>query len=350
MSPTLPAVNPSFDLAGHSDKSAGMESRAAPTGRAEAARAEPGRADAAATQVPARRGPSTHAFAKTDWALLAGVAAMWGSSFLFIDVGLESLHPAAVTLLRLLFGAATLAIFPKARSPVPSSEWGLIALLGLVWMAIPLLLFPIAQQWIDSSLAGMINGAVPLFAAAVAALILRRLPGGRQMVGLAIGFVGVVAIGWPADQNARATALGIALVLLASVLYGVALNIAAPLQQRHGALPVLFRAQLCALAVVAVPGAVGLSSSSFAAAGVIAVAALGCLGTALAFVAMSTLVGRVGVARGSVTIYFIPIVAILLGVILRDETVALISLAGTALVMAGAYLTSRREVTPQTRA
>src|ERR671919_1653575 len=77
--PTLPAVNPSFDLAGHSDKSAGMESRAAPTGRAEAVRAELGRADAAATRAPARRGPSTHAFARTDWALLAGVAAMWGS-------------------------------------------------------------------------------------------------------------------------------------------------------------------------------------------------------------------------------------------------------------------------------
>ncbi|MGH2749939.1 MAG: DMT family transporter [Actinomycetota bacterium] len=283
------------------------------------------------------------AFGRTDWALLAAVAGMWGSSFLFIDIGLQSLEPTVVTLLRLLFGAATLAGFQRARTPVPRADWMLVALLGLLWMAIPLLLFPIAQQWIDSSLAGMVNGAVPLFAAAVATVILRTLPGRRQLVGLAIGFLGVVAIGWPAVQGAWATALGVGLVLLATMLYGIAINLAVPLQQRYGALPVLLRAQLFALAVVSVPGVAGLPDSSFAWPSLVAVAALGCLGTALAFVGMTTLVGRVGAARGSVTIYFIPIVAIVLGIVFRGESIAAISLAGSALVMAGAYLTSRKE-------
>jgi drug/metabolite transporter (DMT)-like permease len=72
---------------------------------------------------------------------------------------------------------------------------------------------------------------------------------------------------------------------------------------------------------------------------------LGCLGTGLAFVGMTTLAGRVGAARGSVTIYFIPVVAIALGLLFRDETIAIVSLVGTALVLFGAYLTSRAERT-----
>jgi drug/metabolite transporter (DMT)-like permease len=75
----------------------------------------------------------------------------------------------------------------------------------------------------------------------------------------------------------------------------------------------------------------------------IAIVILGCFGTALAFVAMATLVGRAGATRGSIATYFIPVVAIVLGVIFRDETIAAISLIGTGLVLAGAYLTSRRE-------
>jgi drug/metabolite transporter (DMT)-like permease len=58
---------------------------------------------------------------------------------------------------------------------------------------------------------------------------------------------------------------------------------------------------------------------------------------------MSTLVGRVGVSRGSVTIYFVPVVAIVLGIVVRNESIAIISLIGTSLVLLGAYLTSRAE-------
>jgi drug/metabolite transporter (DMT)-like permease len=154
---------------------------------------------------------------------------------------------------------------------------------------------------------------------------------------------GVVAISWPSVQHAHATARGAGLVVLATLLYGVAFNVAGPLERRHGALPVIWRAQLVALALAAPFGLAGMSASTFAWSSVLAVAVLGCLGTAVVFVAFTTLVGRVGSTRASVTIYFLPAVAIVLGALFRDETITAISLLGTLLVTAGAYLTSRRQ-------
>jgi drug/metabolite transporter (DMT)-like permease len=218
-----------------------------------------------------------------------------------------------------------------------------VALLGVVWMAAPLLLFPIGQQWIDSSLAGMLNGAVPIFAAVIAAILLRRVPASRQLLGIAVGFLGVVGVLWPATRDADATALGASLVLIAVLCYGIAVNIAVPLQQRYGALPVLLRAQMVALVLLAPAALVSLPDSEFAWSSTLAVVTLGFFGTGWAFVAMTTLVGRVGATRGAVAIYFLPVVAIALGVVFEDETIAAISLVGTGLVLAGAYLTSRRE-------
>ena len=283
------------------------------------------------------------AFGLQEWGLLAAIAAMWGASFLFIEIGLEHFGPGLVAFGRVGIGAITLALLPRSRLPVDRADLPRIALLGLVWMAVPLLLFPIGQQWIDSSLAGMINGAVPVFAAVTAAILLRRRPAGRQLMGIAIGFVGVVGVLWPATRGAEATVLGVGLVLLAVMCYGLAVNLAVPLQQRYGALPVLFRAQLVALVLLAPAAILSLPSSDLAWSSALAVMALGFFGTGWAFVAMTTLVGRVGATRGSVALYFLPVVAIALGVVFRDETVAAISLIGTGLVLAGAYLTSRRE-------
>lgn len=245
--------------------------------------------------------------------------------------------------LRVFLGALTLALIPGARRAVPRSDWPLIALLGMIWMAAPFVLFSVAQQWIDSSLAGMINGSVPLFTALIAATAARRVPGGLQIAGLVVGFAGVVAIATPSLGEGDSTNLGVALVVLASVLYGFAFNIAGPLQRRHGALPVIWRAQLFALIPLMPLGLVSATESSFDWGSLAAMVALGAAGTALAFVWFATLVGRVGPTRGSLTIYFIPVVAIVLGAILLDEPIYLAAILGTALVLGGAYLTSRRE-------
>jgi drug/metabolite transporter (DMT)-like permease len=90
-------------------------------------------------------------------------------------------------------------------------------------------------------------------------------------------------------------------------------------------------------------GLIQAPSSTFSWPSLLAMVALGVFGTGLAFIAMSVLVGRAGATRGAVAIYFIPVVAMLLGVTLRDEIVPIVSVLGVALVLAGAWLTSRRE-------
>jgi drug/metabolite transporter (DMT)-like permease len=223
---------------------------------------------------------------------------------------------------------------------VPRSEWPLIAAMGVTWMAIPFVCFAVAQQWIDSSLAAMINAATPLFVAVVAAGAVRQLPSRYQAAGLVVGFAGVVAISLP-SIGSGSNALGVGLVLLAAILYGFAFNIAAPLQRRHGALPVIWRAQLVAVVLVLPAAVVGATESTFGWGSLLAVVALGALGTGLAFYWFTTLIGRVGSTRGSVAIYLVPVVAIVLGATLNDESIHVAAILGTVLVIAGAYITSR---------
>lgn len=289
-------------------------------------------------------GTHAEAFGVQEWGLLTGIAAIWGSSFLWMEIGLESLRPGVIVMIRVLLGAAALSVFARARQKVDRADLPRIAFLGLIWVGIPLSLFPIAQQWIDSAVAGMLNGAMPIMAAAWATLLLRRRPGRYQLIGLAIGFAGVVAISWPELTAARSTALGALLVIVAIVLYGLAANLTVPLQQKYGALPVLLRAQLVGMVVVVPFGVLHLPGSEWSAGPLLAMVPLGVLSTGVAFVMMANLVGRVGGTRGSVAIYLVPLVAIILGVALRDETVAPIAIVGMVLVLAGAWVTSRREL------
>ena len=281
------------------------------------------------------------AFRAKEWGFLVAIALIWGSSFLWIDIGLDTLRPGVIAMSRVLFGAAALACFRQARLPVERADWGPIALLGLLWIGIPLSLFPIAQQWVDSSMAGMMNGITPLATAAWATLLLGRLPGRVQLVGLGLGFVGVVAISGPELSGSGSTALGVGLIGFSVILYGLAANLAVPLQQRYGALPVLLRAQLVALLVVVPFGLTHLPGSTFAAGPILAMLPLGILGTGLAFVMIIALVGRVGSTRGSVPIYLGAPVAVALGFGLRGEAIEPTALAGTFLVVAGAWLISR---------
>ena len=280
-------------------------------------------------------------FTAGDWGLLAGAALIWGSSFFLIEIGLRTLEPALVATFRLLFGVAALLLVPGARRRIDPAAWPATAVLGLTWTGVPFLLYPLAQQTVDSAVAGMVNGAVPIATAVVGVLVSRRLPGRRALAGLALGFLGIVAISLPTLQGTSATVGGLAMLLGAVVLYGIALNLAAPLQRRYGALPVLLRAELVGLAVVTPFGLAGVPSSSFPLTTMLAMLALGALGTALAFVALTVLVGRVGPARASVTIYCTPLVAIVLGVVVLGEPLFALQVLGTVLVLGGAWLAGR---------
>jgi drug/metabolite transporter (DMT)-like permease len=289
-------------------------------------------------------GTNREAFSASDWGLFLSLALIWGSSFLFIAIGLDAFHPGLVTLLRVALGAAFLALIPRTRRiAIDRSDRGKVAMLAAIWVAIPFTLFPIAQQWIDSAIAGMLNGATPIFTALLATVLLRSLPGPLQIAGLIVGFAGILAIALPSAGSGTTAAVGVVLVVLATVGYAVSLNMVPPLQQKYGSLPLMARVQWMAVPMVIPFGLVGMGDSTFAWPSLLAVAAIGILGTGLAFVLMGTLAGSVGATRASFLTYLIPVVALVLGVIFRNEVISPIAIVGVGLVIIGAVLASRRE-------
>jgi drug/metabolite transporter (DMT)-like permease len=195
--------------------------------------------------------PAAPSAALFDFLYLVVPGVIWGASFLFIAEGLTAIGPAGVTFVRILVGFAALSLVPAARRAVPRADWGGIAWLGLLWFALPLSAFPFAQQHVSSALAGMLNGAVPIATAIVAALVARRAPSRGVAVGLAVGLVGAVLVALPSGGQGGSSLRGVLLILAALASYGVALNVARPLQQRHGALPVVWRGLGFALVLTA---------------------------------------------------------------------------------------------------
>jgi drug/metabolite transporter (DMT)-like permease len=182
-----------------------------------------------------------------------------------------------------------------------------------------------------------------LFVATVATMIARRPPPGRQLVGLLVGFAGVVLIALPSLDKGSSSSLGVGMIFAALACYGVSLNVARPLLLRYGPLPVLCRAQAVALVLTAPFGITVLPQSSFSWHSALAVVALGVFGTGAAYVLAAANVGRLGSTRASVSTYLIPVVALALGVVLRDETVAPLAIIGSLIALAGAYLTNRTQ-------
>jgi drug/metabolite transporter (DMT)-like permease len=132
------------------------------------------------TLISTAQGTHQQAFGPTEWGLLTFIAGVWGSSFLLIAVGLDDFAPGLVTFGRILFGMLGLAVVPAARVPIEREDWPRVVLVGVTWMALPLSLFPIAELYVDSSVAGMINGSVPLWTAVIAAALLHTLPARGQ--------------------------------------------------------------------------------------------------------------------------------------------------------------------------
>ncbi len=153
----------------------------------------------------------------------------------------------------------------------------------------------------------------------------------------------MIAISSPSVGEGSSGALGVALVVLATACYGLAINIAAPMQQRYGSLPMMARMLALATVWTLAPGIWAAAGSRFAWVPLVAVAIAGVLGTGIAFVIMGTLVGRVGSTRASFITYVIPVVALVLGVAFRGDEVAPVAITGITMVIAGAILASRRD-------
>ena len=276
-----------------------------------------------------------------DWALLVVPGVIWGASFLFIAEGLAAVEPNGVTFTRIAIGFLTLSLFPSARRPVARADWAGTAALGVLWFAFPLSMFPFAEQHVSSALTGMLNGATPLCVAAVASLLAHRLPERGTTAGLVIGFGGAVVMALPAlggPSGNAGSAFGVALIVAALVSYGIALNVARPLQQRNGAIPVVWRALGVALILTAPLGLPAVVNGNWTLRPALAMLGLGAGGTAIATILTATAAGRMGATKASATAFLIPVVALILGVVIRHETVTMISLAGAAICLLGAAI------------
>jgi drug/metabolite transporter (DMT)-like permease len=283
------------------------------------------------------------AFASVDWVLFVAMGLIWGSSFLLIKIGLDVFHPGLITWARVGLGALALVAVPAARRRIERGDWPRLITLSIVWVGVPFTLFPLAEEHINSAVTGLLNGATPFFTGVIAALFFNRVPRGPQRLGIVVGFAGIALISAGTTAEGGTAFVGVLMVLLATLCYGFATNLAGPLQHKYGSVPLM--AHMLALGTLwTTPfGVFGAIRSDLALGPALAVAALGLIGTGLAFALMASLVGRVGGPRASFITYLIPVVSLVLGVTFLSETITALALFGVALVLAGAVLASRRE-------
>ncbi|HYJ70535.1 MAG TPA: DMT family transporter [Nocardioidaceae bacterium] len=276
---------------------------------------------------------------------LVGLAAIWGCSFVFIEVGIRELHPTYVTLGRVLTGAITLLIILGiTRQSLPRSPrlWAHLFLLGGIGVALPFTLFGYGEQRVPSLLAGIWNGTTPLVVLPLAVLVFRteRLTIYR-LAGLVLGFVGgLTVLGvWRGVGGGELT--GQMLCLAAAACYGVAI----PYQKRFIADakesgPALSAGMLIAAVVqllVVAPLIAGAPPNptdlSFKV--VASVVALGALGTGVAFVIHMHNIRLIGASRASMVTYLVPVFAVTVGILVLGESVTWYQPLGALIVLAG---------------
>lgn len=280
-------------------------------------------------------------FAGLDWLLSIGMALTWGSSFILIDFAIDHFHVAVVPLGRTAFGALALIVLPSARQRIDRSDYPVLLVLGGTWMAFPFLLYPLAEQTVSSSIAGMMNGALPVVVAVVTAIWTTTMPSSRRVLAIAVGFTGILLIALPSiDSGDAASPQGIGFLLLALVSYAVSTNLARPLQAKYSPASLMLHVELVACVLSLPYGLYGISQSNFAWSSLMALIALGALGTGYAFTLFSVLLKRTGIARSMIPTYFTPVVGTILGVGLNNEPLVWLSVLGMGVVVVAAWLTS----------
>ncbi len=295
------------------------------------------------TELRSGSGPGDE-FSPVDWALFMSIALIWGSSFLLIAIGLETMHPGVVTLLRVGLGALALNVIPGSRARFDRADQRNIVALSIVWVAIPFTLFPIAEQYINSAVTGLLNGGVPIFTALFGALFFGRRTTGPQLLGVAVGFVGVALISLPSASEGGTQLRGVLLVVAATMCYGVATNLAYPLQLKYGSRTLMARMLLLATVWTLPYGMIGWGESTFEAGPLVAVIVLGVVGTGVR-VPHHGHAGRTGrIDTGQ--LHHLPDPGVSLAASAsssRTTTSPALALVGVVLVVAGAFLASRAE-------
>ena len=224
---------------------------------------------------------------------------------------------------------------------MPRSTWPALTVIALGGNAAPAVFFPLAQQRVESSVAGMLNSMGPILVLLISIALIRKAPERGQVLGLLIGLSGALTIAYANLSGADAEPLGVFFVLCAVLGYSISNNLLPPLAQTYGGAAVVARAMVLSAVVLAPWGLWGVTQSAFAWKSAIALLILGVFGTGIARSLFASLNGRIGAPRSSLVGYLVPLVAITLGVVVRGETVGLPELLGTALILCGAWLISR---------
>ena len=278
--------------------------------------------------------------------MLLALAAIWGASFMLIEIALRDLAPSTLILLRLASGALALGLW------VPLSGHGFaplrpylaaLALMGLLNSALPFFLIAWGQQHIDSGLAAIFNASAPLFTALLALSTdgTQRVAGLR-LAGLLLGFAGIVLlVGFEPGGGERAVAGSLA-VVAAAVCYALGALYAGRRFARLSPVLVAF-GSLAWASLFALPlGAA--QASSFGWEALLAVLALGVGATAVAYLLYFGLIAGAGASRAILVTYLVPPLALLYGAVLLDEELTAVALTGLALVLTGVALGTGRTV------
>jgi drug/metabolite transporter (DMT)-like permease len=281
------------------------------------------------------------------------VALFWGSSFLWIKMGLTGFTPVQITFIRLVFGAGVLvALCYAGRNRLPRDRklWGHLVVAALFGNAVPFTLFAVGERSVDSGVAGVLNATTPLWVLLIAIMLRteRNLPPAK-IAGLVLGFCGTLLIFSPWEASfASWDAL---LILVAAMCYAVSFAYIGRFIAGRGVGPM-------ALSAAQVTAALGLITLAVPFYGVepihlrwdaaVAVAVLGIFGTGLAFVLNYRIIADEGATNAATVGYLLPVVSVLLGALFLDENLTPHVIAGMVVVLGGVALTRvrRRPVEP----
>ena len=279
--------------------------------------------------------------------MLAAVALLWGASFMFIKIGVRELAPATLVLGRIGIGALTLALIVpfmvggvRATVAAIRASLGWLVLIGLVNMALPFWLLSWGETRIDSGLASIIQGAVPIFNAVIAFGFFREVRViGLRLAGVAIGFVGVALL---VGAQPHGKVLGAVAVVGMALCYAVGQLLAG----RHLAAvppPVVALATTAVAALAMLP--FGLAQAPhhlphWKTIGSVLVLAIPL--TALAFLLFYAIIAGAGAAYASLATYLVPPIALLYGAIFLGEHFGAAAIGGLALILGGVGLGTGR--------
>ena len=280
-----------------------------------------------------------------DYIELLILSAIWGSSFLFLRIASPEFGP--IFLIELRVASGLLILMPicllLGKFKELKQNWKIISIVGLANMAIPFCFFAYSALNMGAGALSIINATVPFFTALIAFILYQQKLSRIGLLGLLIGFSGVVALVFdPSESSGITSKLAIPSALFACVLYGLALNLVAQKLQGVSGISItagglLFSTLfLFPLAILERPEVVPLGSVW------VSVLALGIVCTGFGYILFYRLIARIGSQQAIMTTYLIPIFSILWGNLFLAESITVFMVLGVILVLSGVGMTSGR--------